>query len=87
MKKQVKDTDEVQPNLHPKPATITISVKREKGVTTIDNGIGNEWKLKDLSTGVAITALIAHTLEVRERALCKFSNKFKITLTIEEIIF
>ena len=87
MKKQVKDSERVQPCLRPKPLTITISVKREKGVTTIDNGMGRKWKLKDLSTGVAVTALIAHTLEIRERALCQFADKFKITLTIEEIIF
>lgn len=87
MKKQVKDSERVQPSLHPKSRTITVSVKRENNTTTVDNGLGQKWKLKNISTGVGIAMLIADTLETRHQMLTQFCNKFEITLTIEEIVF
>ena len=87
MKKEIQGTERVEPALKTKPKTIQVKVSRENNTTTIDNGMGLQWKLDEFSTGLALTAIIAHTLEVRERALSEFANKFEIRLTIEEIIF
>lgn len=87
MAKEIQVTERVESALETKPKTILVKVSRENDTTTIDNGMGLKWKLDDFSTGLALTAIIAHTLEIRERALCAFANKFEIRLTIEEIIY
>jgi len=87
MAKEIQCTERVEPALETKPKTILVKVSRENNTTTINNGMGLQWKLDDVSTGLALTTLIAHTLEIRERALCAFANKFEIRLTIEEIIY
>lgn len=87
MTKVIQGSERVTPAMETKPKSIVVKVSRENNTTTIDNGMGLQWKLDDFSTGLGLTAIIAHTLEVRERALCAFSNKFEIHLTIEEIIY
>lgn len=87
MAEEIKVCERVQPALETRAKTITVKVSKENGTTTINNGMGLKWNLDDVSTGLALTTLIAHTLEVRERALSEFANKFEITLTIEEIIY
>ena len=87
MAKEVQGSERVQSALETRSKTITVKVSRENGTTTIDNGLGLKWKLDEFSTGLALTAMIAHTLEVRERALSQFASKFEINLTIEEIVY
>ena len=87
MAEEIQGCERVQPALETRAKTITVKVSRENNTTTIDNGMGLKWKLDEFSTGLALTAMIAHTLEIRERALSQFANKFEINLTIEEIIY
>lgn len=87
MAKEIQGTERVKPAMETKPKSIVVKVSRENNTTTIDNGMGLQWKLDDFSTGLGLTAIIAHTLEIRERALSEFANKFEIRLTIEEIIY
>lgn len=87
MKKKITDSEKVEPALKGRPKTIHVKVTHEKGQVVIDNGIGNVWKVKGVSTGVALTSLIAYTLETRDHALSMFSDNFEIHLTIEEIIY
>lgn len=84
---ELQGSERVQPALETRSKTITVKVSRENDTTTIDNGMGLKWKLDEFSTGLALTAMIAHTLEIRERALNAFADKFEINLTIEEIIY
>lgn len=84
---ELQGSERVQPALEIRSKTITVKVSRENDTTTIDNGMGLKWKLDEFSTGLALTAMIAHTLEIRERALSAFADKFEINLTIEEIIY
>lgn len=87
MKKKITDSEKVEPALKGHSKTIHVKVTHEKGQVVIDNGIGNVWKVKGVSTGVALTSLIAYTLETRDHALSMFSDNFEIHLTIEEIIY
>ena len=87
MAQEIQGSERVQPVLETKSKTIHIKVSRENNTTTIDNGLGLRWKLDEFSTGLALTAMIAHTLEIRERALSQFASKFEINLSIEELIY
>lgn len=87
MAKKVQDSEKLEPALKGNPKTIHVKVSHEKGQVIIDNGIGNVWKVKGVSTGVALTSLIAYTLETRDHALSMFADNFEIRLTIEEIIY
>lgn len=84
---EVQGSERVQPALETRSKTITVKVCRENGTTTIDNGLGLRWKLDEFSSGLALTAMIAHTLEIRERALSQIASKFEINLSIEEIVY
>ena len=87
MAQEIQGTKQVEPALKTKPKSIQVKVSKDGDTTTIDNGMGLQWKLDSFSTGLALTAIIAHTLELREGALSTFSNNFEIRLTIEEIIY
>lgn len=87
MSTKIQGSERVQPALETKSKTIRIKVSRENNTTTIDNGLGLKWVLDEFSTGLALTAMIAHTLEIRERALSQFASKFVINLSIEEIVY
>lgn len=86
--KDVKEgIEQVVPALGPNIKSTTIVVSRENNTTTIDNGLGVKWTIKDVDEACAITALIAHTLVVRKELHESYANKFRIKLTIEETIF
>lgn len=87
MSKEIQGPERVVPAMETKPKSIVVKVSKDGDTTTIDNGMGLQWKLDSFSTGLALTAIIAHTLEIREEHLSAISNNFKIRLTIEEIIY
>lgn len=86
MKKQIKTSEQVERHAVATKKSTTITISRENNCTTVDNGLGVKWEIKDVDENVAITSLIAHTLVVRKELHESYSNKFQIKLTIEELI-
>lgn len=63
--------------------TITITVKRVKGVLHVSNNRGQEWSFTSMDETTAIASLVFFTLYKKEAFLSLFANNYSIKLTME----